>query len=152
MSLRGCGGRSPQAAVASGRSGKRFGAQRSLMSRAAWTASVGGMLPRSMCGIRAVVLPWSSPDPSQDLSAWRRAVSLPSVSSAQVRAWQEGRGLSALISIEVFPGPLRNAVHFSSPQAAGDINLLAQVAHTPRQASLLSVPPSWVRSTSSRER
>lgn len=117
MSLRGCGGRSPQAAAASGRrlergSQKRFGVQRSLMSRAAWTASVGGMIPQSMYGIRAVVLPWSSPDLSQDLSVWRRVVSLSSVSSAQVQAWQEGWGLSALISIEVFPGPLRNVVHF----------------------------------------
>lgn len=117
MLLRGCSGRSPLAAVAGGEkagegSTEAFWCLRSLVSRAVWTASLDGVLLWRMCGIRAVVLLWSSPGHSQDLSAWRRAVSLPSVSSAQVRAWQEGWGLSALISIEVFPGPLRNAVHF----------------------------------------
>lgn len=116
MPLRGCGGRSPQAAVAGGEKGGEgitevFWCLKIPHVQGILDSLTGWNLPWSMCGIRAVILPWSSPGCSRDLSAWRRAATLPSVSSAQVRAWQEGWGLSALISIEVFPGPLRNAAH-----------------------------------------
>lgn len=88
MPLKGCGGRSPQAAVAGGEiSGKGTAGvfQCCKVPGQMGKASLEGMLPWSMCGIRTAVMLWNNHGPSQHASAWRR-------SSAQVRAWQGGWG------------------------------------------------------------
>lgn len=67
MPLKGCGGRSPWAAVAGGEIAGKGSAEAFQCCKVPGQmgkATLEGMLPWSMCGIRAAVLLWISHGPS----------------------------------------------------------------------------------------
>lgn len=109
MPLRGCGVRSTQAGgeMAGEGSTEEFWCWQVPQVQGRWAKPCWRGCYLAACVASGL---WSGHGAAD--GAWRRAASLSSASSTQVRAWQGGWGPSALISIEVFPGPLRNAIHF----------------------------------------